>query len=228
MKKIAILFMTAIIISAFAVGVSFAADGAISVTDAEGYAGKTVKVDVAIADNPGSIASVMTVKYDTEGLTLTRVEDAGKMGENKHSDNLSADEYYLSWFNPLAEENYSFNGTVVTLSFEIAEDAALGDYDITVEVNEAYDTDLNPVTYVETAGKVTVVEAPPYILGDIDMDGEVKLSDAVLLFRHSLNQSLYPVDYSGDMDFTGDGKVTIDDAVLIFRHSLNPGLYPLD
>ncbi len=228
MKKIAILFMAVLIISALTVGVSFAESGTVSVTNAEGYAGKAVEVDVVIDDNPGSIASVMTVKYDTDALTLTKVKDAEEMGDNNHSDNLSADEYYLSWFNPLAEEDYSFNGTVVTLSFEIADDAELGDYDITVEVKEAYDTDLNPVTYIETAGKITVVEAPPYILGDIDMDGEVKLSDAVLLFRHSLNQSLYPVDYSGDMDFTGDGKVTIDDAVLIFRHSLNPGLYPLD
>jgi hypothetical protein len=65
-------------------------------------------------------------------------------------------------------------------------------------------------------------------VADIDGNETIDISDAVLLFRHSLNPALYPVDYDGEMDFTGDGLVNIADAVLLFRHSLNPGLYPIE
>ncbi|MBQ2942391.1 MAG: hypothetical protein IJD97_09160 [Clostridia bacterium] len=215
MKKIAVLLMTAIIIFALTVGAS-AVGGAVSVTDAEGYGGKTVKLDVVVSENPGSIASVMTVKYDTEALTLTRVEDAGKMGENKHSDNLSADEYYLSWFNPLAEENYSFNGIVVTLSFQIAEDAELRDYDVVIDVKEAYDTDLNSVTYTETAGTITVVEAPPYIPGDVNGDGEVTRGDLLRLAKH-FSGFADEIDEAAS-DVNGDGEVTRADLLRLAKY----------
>lgn len=215
MKKIAILFMAVLIIFALTVGAS-AADGTVLVTEAEGYGGKTVKLDVVVAENPGSIASVMTVKYDTDALTLTRVEDAGKMGENKHSDNLSSDEYYLSWFNPLAEEDYSFNGTVVTLSFEIADDAEEGEYDITVEVKEAYDTDLNPVTYTETAGKITVVEAPPYIPGDVNGDGEVDVLDLLRLGKYLADWDV-EIDEAAS-DVTADGEVDVLDLLRLGKY----------
>ena len=215
MKKIAILLMTAIIIFALTVGAS-AADGTVSVTEAEGYGGKTVKLDVVVAENPGSIASVMTVKYDTEALTLTRVEDAGKMGENKHSDNLSADEYYLSWFNPLAEENYSFNGTVVTLSFQIAEDAELGDYDVVIDVKEAYDTDLNSVTYTETTGTINVVEAPPYIPGDVNGDGEVTRGDLLRLAKHFSGFADEIAEAASDVN--GAGEVTRADRLRLAKY----------
>ena len=97
-------------------------------------------------------------------------------------------------------------------------------------MKEAYNTELSEVSFVETAGTIRVVEKPSsdYIPGDINMDGEVDIEDALLLFRHSLNEDLYPVEYGGNMDFTGDGEVDIDDAVKVFRHSLNSDLYPLD
>ena len=213
------------------VSVSAADDsGAIKVTDVSGYAGKTVKVDIVIDENPGMIASVMTVAYDADALTLTKVEDKEKLGENNHSDNLSSEEYYISWFNPLSREDYTYEGNVISLSFEIAEDAEVGEYPVTLTVKEAYNTELSEVSFVETAGTIRVVEKPSsdYIAGDINMDGEVDIEDALLLFRHSLNEDLYPVEYGGNMDFTGDGEVDIDDAVKVFRHSLNSELYPLD
>ena len=73
-----------------------------------------------------------------------------------------------------------------------------------------------------------IIYAVSFTSGDIDGDAGIDISDAVLLFRHSLNPALYPVDYDGEMDFTGDGLVDIADAVLLFRHSLNPGLYPIE
>ena len=202
--------------------------GAIKITSVEGYKGKTVILDVVIDENPGMIASVMTLSYDSDALTLPRVEDKGKLGENKHGDNLSADEYYIAWYNPLSESDFAFEGAVLSLTFEIAEDVDLGEYPVTLSVKEAYNTNLEPVEFTETAGEISVVEAPTCVIGDIDMDGVVKASDAVLLFRHSLNKGLYPVDYAEDMDFTKDNKINLLDAIKILRYSESPDLHPLE
>ena len=230
LKRFTCLLLIMMLTSVFIIGVGATGDGAIKITTGSGYAGRTIKVDVVIDENPGMIASVMTVSYDTSALTLTRVEDKGRLGENNHSDNLSDETYYISWFNPLSTEDFTYEGTVLSLSFEIAEDANIGDYDIELSVVEAYNAELSSVEFIETAGKISVVEKPStdYIPGDIDMDGTVRLEDAVLLFKHSLNENLYPVEYGGSLDFTGDEKVDIADAVKVFKHSLSPDLYPLN
>ena len=57
------------------------------------------------------------------------------------------------------------------------------------------------------------------------MNGVVNTDDAILLLRHSLLPSNYPVDYPGDMDFTDDGTLNSDDAILLLRHSLLPDKY---
>ena len=71
------------------------------------------------------------------------------------------------------------------------------------------------------------VEVTAQMLGDIDLDEDVDIYDAVLLFRHSLMSDFYPIDYKGSIDFTKDGNVDIYDAVLLFRYSLMPDFYPI-
>ncbi len=227
-KRIISLLLVIVLSMAFTISAEETYDGAISVTEAKGFRGQTVKVDILVDENPGIIAAVMTVKYDDTVLTLKRVEDKSKLGENNHSDNLLTDEYYIAWFNPLSEIDYTYEGAILTLTFEIAEDAELGNYSVDLTVGEAYDAELSAVSFAETDGKISVVEVPKFITGDVDMDGEVKLADAVLLFRHSLNSLLYPIEYGGTLDFNGDGVLNMEDIVKVFRHSLNPELYPLD
>lgn len=65
------------------------------------------------------------------------------------------------------------------------------------------------------------------IKGDISGDGRIGIVDVLLLFRHSILPNLYPISYTGSVDFTRDGILSIDDALLLLRHSLLPGLYPL-
>lgn len=65
------------------------------------------------------------------------------------------------------------------------------------------------------------------LLGDVNVDGKVDVHDAVLLFQHSMLPDMYPINYTGTVDFNYDGKITIEDAVLLFQHSMLPDLYPL-
>ncbi len=63
--------------------------------------------------------------------------------------------------------------------------------------------------------------------GDITEDESVDINDALKLFQYSLMPDLYPISYSGDIDFNHDGSVNIADALKLFQHSLMPDLYPL-
>jgi len=69
--------------------------------------------------------------------------------------------------------------------------------------------------------------SPAYVPGDLSGDGAVDLSDAILLFRHSMMPELYEISYQGNPDFTGDGAIDIADAILLFRHSMMPDIYPI-
>ncbi len=66
------------------------------------------------------------------------------------------------------------------------------------------------------------------IIGDIDNNGMLNIADAIALFRYSMMPDLYPISYSGSIDFTKDEIVNINDAILLFRHSMMPDLYPLE
>ncbi len=81
--------------------------------------------------------------------------------------------------------------------------------------------------YAEAYGLPFVPLAVDFVVGDIDGDGTVDISDVILLFRYSMMPDLYTITYAGDPDFIKDGAVNINDAILLFRHSMMPDLYPI-
>ena len=66
------------------------------------------------------------------------------------------------------------------------------------------------------------------IAGDLDLNGDVDANDAILLLQHSLFPELYPIEYSGNLDFSGDGYIEAKDAIYLLRHSMFPDLYPIE
>lgn len=69
------------------------------------------------------------------------------------------------------------------------------------------------------------LEAPLYVLGDVNGDDKVDSNDAIYLLRYTLQPSSYPINQSGDMN--GDGKIDSNDAIYLLRHTLQPNQYPL-
>ena len=76
------------------------------------------------------------------------------------------------------------------------------------------------------AGSDMVVH--PYLKGDVDKSCSIEANDAILLLQYSMFPELYPLDYTGNVDFTGDGVVDMSDAILLLQHSMFPDLFPLD
>ncbi len=70
-------------------------------------------------------------------------------------------------------------------------------------------------------------ESAPLLIGDVNNDSWVDVSDACLLFRHSMLPQFYPVPYPLTLDYTNDGYVDIRDAYRLFQYSMMPDIYPL-
>ena len=61
--------------------------------------------------------------------------------------------------------------------------------------------------------------------GDINTDNAINKDDAILLLRHVVFPTDYPISVSGDIN--KDGLVNKDDAIYLLRHVVFPNDYPL-
>jgi len=135
----------------------------VSATAVTGAPGETVDVEIVMHNNPGIVSMVMRVGYDSDVLTLKGVTDAKILGTAVHSDDYTRNPYQLTWANDLATTNFTANGTLVTLHFEIAANAQAGTYPIEVSYTknnfEIFDCDANELDVDTMPGSVTVTAA---------------------------------------------------------------------
>lgn len=133
----------------------------ISASVVDATPGSTVEVTIDIANNPGVTSVLLTVGFDDKVLTLTNVVDGGILGSAFHS-NAKKNPYTLSWANDTATENITANGTAVTLTFAVPENAEIGTtYPITVSYDfdnyDVIDKDMNPINFAVSNGAINVV-----------------------------------------------------------------------
>ena len=182
--------------------------------------GKNDEVDVKIniENNPGIIATVLSVTYDKNKLELVKVTDGGLIGENTLTagNDLQAVPYNLIWEDALSSHNYTDDGTLVTLTFRVKDDADLGFIPITVsyDAGSTFDYDMNEVDFYVVDGEITVTEL---ILGDSNTDGSIDLKDVVIINRWLVGGWDVTLDETS-ADVNKDGTVNLKDAVIIRRY----------
>lgn len=88
-----------------------------------------------------------------------------------------------------------------------AENGSKRTYSITVNV---------PVT--ETPDPPNPPTPSDIILGDVDMDGKITISDALLIFKHKSGEKTLSADAQKAADTNKNGSVDIADALLIFKY----------
>lgn len=86
---------------------------------------------------------------------------------------------------------------------------------------------VNVVVTAENGSKrtysITVNYDPPetptgITLGDVDMDGKITISDALLIFKHKSGEKILSADSQKAADTNKNGSVDIADALLIFKY----------
>lgn len=162
-----ILLLAAIILTLIPIGAVpvFATNvPTITVGSAAALPGETVQIPVTITGNTGILGAKLTFTYDV-GLTLT----AAKAGEAFSALTMTKPGQFTSpcsftWDGQELEASDIKDGTILTLTFQVADTAAVG-AELPITVSYApkgiVDGDLNPVAAVVQNGKVTVTTEQP-------------------------------------------------------------------
>ena len=204
MKKLLSIFLILTMLAPLAVIGNASAVPTISVGTAQGAPGETVTLNVDFLSNPGINSYSLTLGYDTEKFSLVSADASAEVGGDiEAGDN-------IVW---LKSADTSYSGTFLTLTFKIADNAAPGDYPVSVSYKKGdiCNYDEHDVDFATYSGVVTVEKKAEPRIGDIDGDGKVNVMDAVTIKRIILGKDENP-EHIVSADIYVDGKVNVLDA----------------
>lgn len=127
----------------------------IVVSSAAAKAGDTVDVTITMSNNPGLVSANLYVNYDADVLTLKEVKDGGLLTGVTHSDNYVTSPYGLCWVNDTAPENFTVNGVLATLTFEVSAEAVSGTSTISLE-QDILNFDMDNVVFDLVNGDIQI------------------------------------------------------------------------
>lgn len=189
----------------------------ISVGSVSAAPGATVSVDVAIENNTGILGATLKFEFD-EGLTLIDAvagDAFSYLTMTKPGKFTSPCQFIWDGLEYSADDLK--DGVILTLTFQIAEDAANGTelgVTVTAPDGEIYDNDLNSVSVSTKSGVVTVVD---YIPGDVNGDEKVNTADIILLRRYVVGGYDVTINTKAG-NVNADGKVNSADIILLRRY----------
>ena len=158
MKKILALCLTVVILLAMMPIIGASATDAVtfSVSNATGYPGDEVSVAVSIGTNPGLTFAQIKVGYFAEALEVVSIEKLSFAGKTTSCSPATANPIKVTYDNCL-EDIYD-NGDLAIITFKINENAAPGNYKLTVgaEQENVFDIAYNDIPFVCVSGVITV------------------------------------------------------------------------
>ncbi len=118
---------------------------------------KTAEVEVCLQNNPGIIGLNISVSYDDAAVELTNVTDSNLLTGAMHSPTYEKNPYTLIWMNDLATENFSEDVVLATLTFSIKDGWDFTPLQITLDVEEAFNFDLQDLTadFIPKSGSIS-------------------------------------------------------------------------
>ena len=168
--------------------------------------GKEVSLNVSLAGNPGIIGINFQITYDKTRLKLIGYTDGAMkdwgvgIGESEKA----------IWIDEAADV---INGNILTLKFQVLDNAPDGLAEVTVTGFKAAALDESAVNANIVAGGVTVTSRIP---GDVNDDGEVDIFDCVRLKKYLAGFNV--TINASNADVNGDGEVDIFDCVRLKKY----------
>ena len=220
MKKVlAMVLAVFMLVSVLCVGVS--ADTALTFTvdSVSASAGRTVSVAVNIQNNPGLVGLRLNVGYDAGVLTPIDAVGQGSYSLATFGP-LDVNPLSVMWVDAI-HPDVTENGAVALITFQVAEDAPVGEYPLTLDVADPEDIfasgdnpgSFNVVAFETIDGAVTVVD---FTYGDVNDDGKVNVRDLGVMQQH-LNGWSVEINVSA-ADVNADGKVNVRDLGIMQQH----------
>ena len=185
----------------------------IKIGDVSGVAGDTVEVEMDISNNIGFSYLKFAFEYDCNAMKLVAVNNNTTDMSLIYSS--SEDGSCLIMLNSF--ENHLDNGTLVTLTFKILDDAVFGSYTLNITdcITRNSNEELTAVSLLN--GTVHVRESNA--VGDIDGDGNIASLD-LLMLRQTLIGEKFVIKNSTDniYDTNGDGELDSRDIVRLKKY----------
>lgn len=213
MKKTLSVCLICILLALIPLSVLATAEPTFSVGTVSAKPGDTVSVPVTIQNNSGIVALKISITYDADVLSLQSVTDASLFpgGSLVMGGNVQANPYTVLWEDSLSRENYTQNGTFVTLHFVVSETAKSGDTAVTVtcDAGSTFDTDLNEVSFSTRNGKVQISsESEPPTLAV--PEGATTVIDSDRKFIYGLKLMITESELLNDyLCVSGNGRLEI-------------------
>lgn len=130
----------------------------------EALPGETVDVKIHVKNNPGFVTVQLAARYNSVNLTLTGknlnaaglIDNGAPVNQAKDIDS-ETKEYTIDFGNDTAPSDYTADGLLYTLSFKVSENAPVGKYPVTLTYGDAYNFDLDKVTFASQSAIIHVV-----------------------------------------------------------------------
>lgn len=235
-KVVSLLFaMSLLIISS---GLSVSAVGTLA--DVALAASDNGKV-VLDGENPGSVTISIVceqdlVCYGIEGMfgtteegsttyfTLTDLAINNSLPADELDDFADVESGLVSWLDDGFENGDMTEGfEIVTATYAVDKNTPAGEYTISFVGYVFTGEDGNPdETETILTTTITVEEAEEGLKGDVNLDGEITLADAVLLTRHTLDVEIITDQIAlKNANVNGDDIISLADAVKLTRYTLD-------
>jgi hypothetical protein len=175
--------------------------------------GSIVRLEVVLKNNPGIAGVLANVVYDESVMTLVDVENGTLL------DSAEFGEYAFILDN---SANAVEDGVICVLVFQIAEDAPLASYSVTLNLENVMNENEQPIEAYALEGEVTFINSA---FGDANGDGKINLADVLRLRKYLVNRD--PETHESDVeiwdgaDVNYDGTVSLLDVLRLRKHLAN-------
>lgn len=159
MKKLISILLSAVLCTISIHATVFAEDtksGIVQLESVTGNVGDTVSMQLSVKDNPGIISLVTDLSYDSTALKLTKVTksaDFWTAANMTPGGDLTAQPFRIIWFDGLAKTDFTENGTLAELSFEILK-AGSHTVEAVISDGDTFNSRFDPVSFTVSSGKV--------------------------------------------------------------------------
>lgn len=216
MKRIISICLCILLLNCMLLYVSALNQPQISVSNCSASPGETVCIDVNISNNPGIIATRFEVCYDSTVLKLIRVDNGDIFPTETF---VSGDDKNIVLFeDALSSENYTKNGCLVKLYFKVIEfpKPTKTKIRIIIDNGSTFDKNLNDVCFKSNEGILNILGS----LGDLDKNGIVNSSDALIVLKHSVGLTLLDRNQAFFGDINQDDNINSLDALIILKYAV--------
>jgi uncharacterized repeat protein (TIGR02543 family) len=200
----------------------------IKVKKAWGNPSKQAKITLSIENNPGIVGLTLQISYDESAMTLSNAENGTAIKGKNITFTPPANGSNFVWSGTSVKSDEVSDGTLLTLTFDISENAKLGEYPISVSCLNAVDNELKKVPIKIDSSSISIID---YMPGDTSGDGDLAMNDLVLLVRYIADGGYNEKGYAAKVDeracdVDSDGDITVIDAVLLSRYIADRGWNP--